>query len=134
MKTIKIFGLLLLTSLMFTACSKDDDEESAASVSGTKWETVYYETDMTGTSIVYDSKTELDNAYIYDVYEFKADGTVLLNDQNHGTWKQSGSTITLTDAEDSDFTEEWKLVNGQLVVDNSILGYTYVTKYGQITK
>ncbi|MBN2744174.1 MAG: hypothetical protein JXR39_09805 [Marinilabiliaceae bacterium] len=131
MKTIKMFGLLLMATLVFASCSKDDDDD-APSIAGTKWETAYYETNMTGTKVVYDSKEELDDKFLYDVYEFKADGTLLLNDQNYGTWKQSGSKVELIDAEDEDFSEEWVISDGFLVNDGSLMEFTYITKYSQM--
>lgn len=107
MKTIKIFGLLLLTSPLFMACSKDDDED-VANVSGTKWEATYYSESYTvagiGQSNVYDTKAELEAADMYDVVEVKADGTYYIDGVKNGTWKQSGSKVTFTDEDEEETT------------------------------
>lgn len=113
MKTIKLFGLLLMATLVFAACSKDDDE-TPVDVSGTKWETNYYKSSAAGQSGELTTKSELESAYKYDVLEFKADEKFYINSYYTGTWKQSGSKVEILDA-DGEVEDEYTVSGSTLI-------------------
>ncbi|WP_111444666.1 hypothetical protein [Breznakibacter xylanolyticus] len=99
MKTIKMFGLLLMATLVFASCSKDDDDD-AADVAGTKWETTYFysytkEGEYEDTD-EYKTPTELKNEGEYEIIEFKSNKDFYIDNEKLGTWSQAGSTISVT--------------------------------------
>lgn len=100
MKTIKLFGLLLMATLVFAACSKDDDE--AMNVSGTKWEVTYAKVVVMGKSTEYKTQDELEKAYMDDELEFKADKKAYKNGVLLGVWSQSGDQVTITSEDDEE--------------------------------
>ena len=111
MKTIKLFGLLLMATLVFAACSKDDEEEPVQ-LSGTKWETNYYKSSVAPIELT--TKSELESAYKYDVLEFKADEKFYINSYYTGTWKQSGSKVEILDA-DGEVEDEYTVSGSTLI-------------------
>ena len=100
MKTIKLFGLLLMATLVFASCSKDDDE--AMNVSGTKWEVTYAKIVVMGKSTEYKTQGELEDAYMDDELEFKADKNAYENGVLLGVWSQSGDQVTITSEDDEE--------------------------------
>ena len=100
MKTIKILGLLLVTTFVFASCSKDD--EKAIQVEGTTWETTYYKVKMGPISQEFKTKSELETFSYYEVLEFKAGGKYFEDGVESGTWAQSGSKVTVTYSGDLD--------------------------------
>ncbi|MBN2744176.1 MAG: hypothetical protein JXR39_09815 [Marinilabiliaceae bacterium] len=101
MKTIKMFGLLLMATLVFASCSKDDDDDDAADVAGTKWETTYFKNyRKVGTNdeliFEYTTKEQLQAEYEYKIFEFKSNKDFFIDGEKVGTWSKSGNTITAT--------------------------------------
>ncbi|PZX19286.1 hypothetical protein LX69_00955 [Breznakibacter xylanolyticus] len=101
MKTIKMFGLLLMATLVFASCSKDDDDD-AASIAGTTWESSYVKFQYGNAITEYKNVAEIKEEDEYQKFTLKADGTVV-SDTNEeiGKWTQSGSKVTFID-EDKD--------------------------------
>jgi hypothetical protein len=116
MKTIKLFGLLLMATLVFAACSKDDDE-TPVDVSGTKWEVTYVKVSMMGQSVEYKTLSEIEDAYLDDELEFKADKNAYQHGYLIGVWAQSGEKLTITDDE-------------EVVMELTVSGSTLINKEG----
>lgn len=117
MKKTRILGLLLVSFLMFSGCSKDDDDDTQiVTVSGTQWETIYAKFSMTanGSNVVVELKTkaELVEADEYQTAEFRADGTFYVDNASMGTWSQSGNTVTVTNLDNSEYDA---VLNGNVI-------------------
>lgn len=100
MKTIKIFGLLLISVLVLNSCGKDD--EDPIDVSGTRWETTKVKTSNSANSVTQTfTGDDLETFYYYQILNFKSDGTFTAEDQEsddlqEGIWVQTGSKVIVT--------------------------------------
>lgn len=120
MKTIKMFGLLLMATLVFASCSKDDDD--AADVAGTKWETTYFksyvkEGDYEDTD-EYKTIAELKEEGEYEIIEFKTNKDFYIDNEKVGTWSQSGSTITATRVYEGETIKKSFQISGNSITFN----------------
>ena len=61
------------------------------------------------------TKAELEAEEMYTIIEFKTDGTFYADDEQDGTWTQSGSTVTISDSEGESAT---------ITVDGNVLKYS----------
>jgi len=119
MRIFKSILMLALLSLAVISCEKD--EESALMYSDTSFETTYI---RLYTSIedyseekVYSTKEELQAANLYSIIEFREGGKVYVNDEEAGTWTESGTKITITD---EDGTEAVEIVDDKITIEESL--------------
>lgn len=120
MRLMQLCLLLAITSMAFTACDKDDDEDVASANGGDligRWELFY---DMVG--------GEIDEYYSSGEYviQFNADGTYYIVEDGYpeaNTWFRQGDQLWIADDDPCTIVE---LTSTRLILD-SYDGYDHYT-------
>jgi hypothetical protein len=102
MNHFKLLAFVLAIGFATVSCS--DKGEVIPSVSGNKYESTYAKLVVDGPVTIsrsLKSKEELEDANLYNVIEFKADGTFYINDEKLATWTQTDGSLSIAYEEET---------------------------------